>query len=486
MALLCARPERGLMAMLSSGEPGAVMMRRMLPLTLGLLMISGWIRLVGEHNGWFDQHFGLTLLVGLNVMGLGIILWIVARSLNRIDAARSESREALRQSQSRLNNILESMTDGFQIIDRDWRFTYMNDAAKRMLREQGRDPDALIGQMVFDEAFPDAKNSPVYRSLHRVMNERVPVDFENLYEPWNRWHHVRAYPIQDAGIAVFFQDITERMQAQAALGESEERLRLLAETADLLLRSGSPQAVVEVLCRKVMVFLDCQVFFNYLLEPSSERLHLNASAGIPDEDARRIEWLEVGAAVCGCVARDKNRIVAERIGESDDERTELVRSYGVQAYACHPLAAQDQLIGTLSFGTRTRTSFSAEDLSLMKAVADQVAIAMQRKQDESALCESEARLQAIMDRAPAAIFMKDRDGRSLFMNEECARVLGLDRTRVQGKTEYELYPLQLAEQFRGKRPGGVGQRRESYAGGACPSVGRSAHLPLEQVFAPRR
>ena len=39
------------------------------------------------------------------------------------------------------------------------------------------------------------------------------------------------------------------------------------------------------------------------------RLRLNAWAGIPEEDARRIEWLDFGVAVCGCVARDGRRIV---------------------------------------------------------------------------------------------------------------------------------------------------------------------------------
>ncbi len=194
-------------------------------------------------------------------------------------------------------------------------------------------------------------------------------------------------------VLVAVTDLTAMRRTEAALRESEARHELLANSAELLLRSESPQAVVDVLCRKVMVVLDCQVFFNYLLDPSGERLHLNASAGIPEEEVPRLEWLEMGSAVCGCVARDGKRIVAEYIGEIEDVRTELVRSYGVQAYACHPLVAQDRLIGTLSFGTRTKTSFSLENLSLMKAVADQVAIAMQRKQSEEVLRETQQRLQ---------------------------------------------------------------------------------------------
>ena len=70
------------------------------------------------------------------------------------------------------------------------------------------------------------------------------------------------------------------------------------------------------------------------------------------------------------------------------------------------------------------------------------------KQAEQALRESEARLQAILDRSPAAIFIKAADGRHLFMNEECARALSVDRAQAAGKTEYELFPATLADQFR--------------------------------------
>ena len=50
----------------------------------------------------------------------------------------------------------------------------------------------------------------------------------------------------------------------------------------------------------------------------------------------------------------------------------------MQAYACLPLLNQGRVIGTLSFGSLKRQAFSDEDLGLIHAVADQVAIAMQR------------------------------------------------------------------------------------------------------------
>ena len=180
-------------------------------------------------------------------------------------------------------------------------------------------------------------------------------------------------------------DITERQQAEEALRRSYHRLDLLAETASQLLGSVSPQKVVDAICLKVMEFLHCDAFFNFLQDEKAGRLYLNAYAGIPEEEARRIQWLDYGAAVCGCAAQDGCRIVTEDILHTHDPRTDLVKSYGIQAYACHPLMVEGRVLGTLSFGTRSRSHFTLEELTLMSAVADQVAIAMDRQLAEAAL-----------------------------------------------------------------------------------------------------
>jgi PAS domain S-box-containing protein len=200
----------------------------------------------------------------------------------------------------------------------------------------------------------------------------------------------RVMPIKDSGgqVIQWFgtnTDITQRQQAEEALRRSYHRLDLLAETASQLLGSVSPQKVVDAICLKVMEFLHCDAFFNFLQDEQEGRLYLNTYAGIPEEEARRIQWLDYGAAVCGCAAQDGCRIVTEDILNTNDPRTDLVKSYGIQAYACHPLLVEGRVLGTLSFGTRSRSHFTMEELTLMNAVADQVAIAMDRQLAEAAL-----------------------------------------------------------------------------------------------------
>ncbi len=175
-------------------------------------------------------------------------------------------------------------------------------------------------------------------------------------------------------------DVTEHKRAQRALEHAAERLDIISSTASRLLLSEAPQLVIEALCRRAMEHLGCHVFFNYLADDEADCLRLTAYAGIPEESAGKIEFLDYGTAVCGCAAREGMRIVVENIPETRDARTELVASFGVTAYAAHPLIARGRVLGTLSFGTRSRLAFTDDELSLMGIVADHVASAMDRAQ----------------------------------------------------------------------------------------------------------
>ena len=66
-----------------------------------------------------------------------------------------------RESEQRVTDILESITDGFQVIDGDWRLTYMNSEAKRNLAEHGMDPERAIGKHFWDEVFPEAVENKI-------------------------------------------------------------------------------------------------------------------------------------------------------------------------------------------------------------------------------------------------------------------------------------------------------------------------------------
>ena len=148
------------------------------------------------------------------------------------------------------------------------------------------------------EIYPELIPEYLPRFAQVVATQR-PAEFETYSKPAGRYLHINTFPAGGPRFASSIDNISERVGA-------ERRVHLLAETTSELLKSNSPQLAVNSLCLKVMAFLDCHVFFNFLVDESAGRLHLNAFAGITEEQAREIEWLDHGVAVC-VVARDARR-----------------------------------------------------------------------------------------------------------------------------------------------------------------------------------
>ena len=96
-----------------------------------------------------------------------------------------------------------------------------------------------------------------------------------------------------------------------------------------------------------------------MVNDAGDGLRLESCLGISEETARSLSRLEFGQAVCGTVAVQREPLTATFIQQSDDPRVQLVKSFGLRAYACNPLMADDRLLGTLSFASRQRDQFDA-------------------------------------------------------------------------------------------------------------------------------
>jgi len=301
---------------------------------------------------------------------------------------RKQAEEVLRNQQKWLEDVLNLMPRPMLFIEPGTaRVIFANRSANELAGGE----------------FPKGVSAAEYHTVYhytdaagnRIPNEQMPgvrvalgERLNGLEVDWHTSSGVRSLLIfadtlpamhgHPAICVLVFQDISNLKQAEKALSLNYQRLKLLFETANDLLSSQQPVELIDSVFRKLSDQIGLDVYFNYLVEDNSQVMRLESYGGISPELAKKIEWLAFGQAVCGTVAQQRRPIPVENVQQSTDPKTDLIRSLGISAYYCYPLMAQGRLLGTLSFGSRTRLSFTENQKGMMQAACDQIAIAMER------------------------------------------------------------------------------------------------------------
>ena len=185
--------------------------------------------------------------------------------------------------------------------------------------------------------------------------------------------------------------VNEKEQAQSALHESNARLRLLADVASRLLKGPDGRTLLNSVHHQIVEHLGLEVCMGYLFQEGAGALHLAAHAGIPEGMLHRMEPLAAGQGVAGKVAAECQRWVLDTGAAANGPVPDAAPELGLAALACYPLISQGRVLGTLAFGTRTLRTFSADEISLMQGVCDQVAVALERERLIGALREADRR-----------------------------------------------------------------------------------------------
>lgn len=274
----------------------------------------------------------------------------------------------------RQNELLDQLREGCQVIDHDWRYVYLNEAASVHGR-RGR--EELLGRTVM-EMYPGIEDTALFTVLRRSMEERTPADLETEFtfpDGATAWFELRVQPVPE-GILVLSLDVSARRLAERATEHRIERLRSLRAIDLAILGTTDLRLALRTVLAEAQNRLQADAVAVLLYEPATAMLEMAASTGFRGRAAAHLR-VRLGAGACGRAALEgRPAVVADLTNADRSEIPAALVEEGFQALCAAPLVVKGELMGVMATVHRAPLSPAPDWLDLLEVLADQTAIAI--------------------------------------------------------------------------------------------------------------
>jgi PAS domain S-box-containing protein len=356
---------------------------------------------------------------------------------HRLDLESVARREA-ETAQRRVQNILESITDAFFALDDEWRFSYMNAAAERLL---DRPASTLLGNSVWEE-FPEAVGSTFETMYRRAVGARETVEFREFFPPLETWFEVRAFP-SELGLSVYFRNVNERVRM-------EERQRFLVEAGTLLAGSLDYQTTLASVARLAVPMLADWCAVDLLEDDGGVR-----RVEVAHQDPSKIELAhelereypadpDAPSGVHNVLRTGEPEIMyeipEELLHESarDERHLQILRDLGLRSALIVPLIARGRTLGAITLvHAESGRLYSDDDLEFTRELAIRAALAVDNarligelERTLSDLREREAHFRFLAEAIPVQVWTARPDGMLDFVTDRVARYFGTSSEQV--------------------------------------------------------
>jgi PAS domain S-box-containing protein len=410
-------------------------------------LAQGAFRCEGIHRARSGRLIPVDINTSTIVLGGRPAVLAVMRDITQ----RKQTEETLAKQSQLLQSILDNLGDAIIAADAQGQIFLHNPAAERLFGPGLAQSDF---ELFADERGDAATGeSPLARSARGNSFDDEEWFIRHAQAPQGLWMRANARPLRDTrgavrGGVLVCHDITERkkverrLQAQYAVSQAIAGGGALSELSATILSALASGLNVDV--GVLWVFdgkeqtLYCEDVWHCLQGDVRELVTLTRRMSLP-----------AGSEAPGQVCIQGAALALELPEPSGNRfsRHELAWAEGLRGVAAFPILSNQDVVGVLEFFGRSVLPLDDDLLSMMSAMGSQIGQMLKRERVERALRDSEALYQSLVQSLPQNIFRKDRSGRVTFGNQHYCATLKLPLDQLLGKTDYDLFPKELAQKY---------------------------------------
>ena len=299
----------------------------------------------------------------------------------------------IKKAQQDIAGILESITDGFFVLDQHFRVTLWNREAERLTRISSTE---IVGQPI-REKLPELIDVDTWQSFQKAFKKKMTVTFEQYNEHKDRWLEMSLYP-SDQGVFAYFKEVTLRKKQEALLALEKKVLEL---------NTGKRMALRALLnyflkgIQKIFPGMYCCVL---TLDENGESVRLLSAPGLPAIYAHAIDGLPIGprAGSCGTAMFRKETVICTDIATDPlwEGHRDLTLSFGLRACWSIPVVgSRGEVLAAFSVYYTTPKSPAQGEMDTFERIANLVTIIIESKRAEEKLLKQELDKQKLIAQA---------------------------------------------------------------------------------------
>jgi PAS domain S-box-containing protein len=345
---------------------------------------------------------------------------------------RAEAELALRASEERYRQIVETAEEGVWLLDDQEKTLFANRKLASML---GYEPAELTGRNIFD--FLDEKDHAGVREAiqRRRKGEREQHDLRLRRKDGSRlWAAVSASPTYDAqgkysGMLKMLSDVTERRRNEMLLA-TQRRI------FERLVQGSSLREALDDLVKTIESFSERVLASVLLLSADGRFVRTGAAPSLPEEYNKAIDDQPIGpeAGSCGTAAFRHELVVVEDI-ETDplwERYRETAKEFGLKACWSSPILAGEKVLGTFALYFREPRKPTESELRTVRAFSAAAALVIQHVRLRDSLAEGEQRFRLLAEASSDGVVIHE-NGTILVTNKLGAAMIGYEPEELVGR-----------------------------------------------------